>query len=67
MRRSCFYLGHMSTRYINAPFSAEEYKAVEAVARIEGRNKGQQVRAFTLKALGLTRSAPAKSKRKGAK
>ena len=60
-----FISAHMSPIYINAPFSAEEYKAVEKVAKNEGRSKGQQVRLFALQALKHTR--PTKAKGRGTK
>lgn len=43
-----------STVYINAPFSQDEHDAIEALAKKQGRSKGQQLRSLALSALGYT-------------
>lgn len=56
-----------STVYINAPFTRDEHDAIEALAKKQGRSKGQQIRSLALIAMGYAASAKANSKRKGAK
>ena len=43
----------MAAIYINAPFTRAEYKAIEALAKKEGRSKGKQLRELALSAIGF--------------
>lgn len=57
----------MSTIYINTPFAKEEHDAIAALARAEGRSKGQQLRALALAGLaaaGFAKSTPKPRRRK---
>ncbi len=41
----------MSTIYINTPFPKNEHDTIQAMARRDGRSKGQQLRHLALEAL----------------